>query len=341
MANWKVFREKIELMPHPNAERLELARVGNYQLVVGKDQYKDGDVVVLIPDKSILPDMEEFASFKPYLAGPDKNRVRAQKMRGELSCGILIPDKNELQEFPLGEDISAQLGIKEYIPEVPAGLQGRVKPVGNIDTGGHRLSQHDVEQFAIFKNELQLLDNIVVTEKLHGSLLALIHTVDNKILISSKGLLKRYLTLDEDETNLYWQAAHSTGLIRHVNEKYEKQHVQIFGEALPCQKGFSYGFKKPTMRIFRVEVNGVNLSPSDTDLFFYSLWVPILYMGPYNENRLRELKEGMETLSGKSLHIKEGIVVSTNPPTKSDKGGFDLYLKLLNSKYKENEETFN
>ena len=56
MADFKVSAERIELFDHPNAERLQVAKVGMFSLVVGKGQYQDGDVVVFAPKRAILPE---------------------------------------------------------------------------------------------------------------------------------------------------------------------------------------------------------------------------------------------------------------------------------------------
>ena len=34
MSNWKVSREKIEIFSHPNADKMEIGKVGTYQVVV-------------------------------------------------------------------------------------------------------------------------------------------------------------------------------------------------------------------------------------------------------------------------------------------------------------------
>ena len=57
MANWKVIADRIEILAHPNADGLHLAKVGPFQLVVGKASgYKTGDTVVFAPERSVLPD---------------------------------------------------------------------------------------------------------------------------------------------------------------------------------------------------------------------------------------------------------------------------------------------
>ena len=46
MSNWKVSKEKIELFVHPDAESIEIGKVGSYQVVVQKGLYNNGDEVI-------------------------------------------------------------------------------------------------------------------------------------------------------------------------------------------------------------------------------------------------------------------------------------------------------
>jgi RNA ligase (TIGR02306 family) len=50
----------LEIKEHPNADRLEIAVVYGFEVVVGKGSYKTGDTVIYIPIDSILPqDLED------------------------------------------------------------------------------------------------------------------------------------------------------------------------------------------------------------------------------------------------------------------------------------------
>lgn len=58
MSEFAVTIERIgEVWNHPNADRLDLARVDgmSFQFIVGRDQYKVGDLVVYFPIDSLLP----------------------------------------------------------------------------------------------------------------------------------------------------------------------------------------------------------------------------------------------------------------------------------------------
>lgn len=53
MSTLRVTVERLIVEPHPNADRLELAQVGLYRAVVGKDEYATGDYAVYIPEQAI------------------------------------------------------------------------------------------------------------------------------------------------------------------------------------------------------------------------------------------------------------------------------------------------
>ncbi len=341
MADWKCSREVIEVFEHPTAERLDICKAGGYQLICQKGLRKNGDIIIVIPHHSQLPDNPLYDGYRPYLAGPNKNIVRAQKMRQELSEGIVIDDQPELADVPIGEDISDKLGVTKYEVPVPAQLAGKVRPVGNIDTKGAAITRHDCVQFSVSTREFVEGEEVVVTEKLHGSQIICIRTLDGKRLISSKGLLGRMFTIDEDGDNAYWKAANDTKIFDHLDQHYPGVHVQAFGEVLPCQKGFSYGLTNTTARFFRIDVNATTIGIADLPNDIYANWVPLIYRGPFNPNEVRALREGKETLSGKELHIREGVVCSPVQPRKSHKGCFDLFCKIINPAYKETGEEFN
>ncbi|MEZ4410276.1 MAG: hypothetical protein R3A52_27925 [Polyangiales bacterium] len=119
--------------------------------------------------------------------------------------------------------------------------------------------------------------------------------------------------------------------------------AQAFAEAFPCQGAqWSYGAEggKPTLRVFRVAVDGEDLAMRDAWAAaprLEALWAPVLYEGPYDPATVRALAEGKECVSGRALHIKEGVVLAPAAPRRS-REGFALLLKVLNSRYVESDE---
>ena len=47
--------EIVDIIPHPKADRLEVAVIYGFQVIVQKDRYKVGDEVIYVPIDSILP----------------------------------------------------------------------------------------------------------------------------------------------------------------------------------------------------------------------------------------------------------------------------------------------
>jgi len=164
MSTWKVSKEKIELFVHPNADALELGKVGSYQVVVQKGLYESGDEVIFAPEKSVLTGQVK-SEFENYLAGPEKDRVKAVRLRGEISSGIIIPKHlvPGFEMFNLGEDVSEKLGITKYEPPIPTQLAGKVKSFDMPFIGNH-----DCEHANVYVNDLIKGERVVITEKVHG-----------------------------------------------------------------------------------------------------------------------------------------------------------------------------
>jgi hypothetical protein len=62
---------------------------------------------------------------------------------------------------------------------------------------------------------------------------------------------------------------------------------------------------------------------------FKERWVPVLYRGKFDKQKFLELREGKETmLVAKRLHIKEGIVITTETPRKAIQQNFHCMLSF-------------
>jgi len=86
-----------KIRPHSNAERLEIAEVLGWQVVIGKGTFSEGDRVVFIPPDSVLPKHQsDRFNVTKYLSN---GRVKCAKLRGEPSYGLVVrPDNAAWQE---------------------------------------------------------------------------------------------------------------------------------------------------------------------------------------------------------------------------------------------------
>lgn len=336
MATPQVIKDRARLFPHQGAERLELCKVGSFQLVVRKGEYRDGDPIVVAPERALLPPhlaarYVNADTGVSYLHGPEKNRVGAVRLRGELSQGVILP-LDGLEDAPFGEDLSGRLGITFWEPPIPVSLAGEVASLPVSPHYGH----HDVEQFGIYAGEFQSGEPVIVTEKLHGTQGVYFRTADGEWRVTSKGLSRNRLTLKSSDTNVYWRAARRTGLFEAADAAFPTGELQVFGEVLPVQKGFSYGQTHPTVFVIRIVHEGRPLPRAQWPAWFVERGVPVLYEGPFDETKLRALRGGMETVSGQGLHIREGVVVTPEVPRLTSDGR-DLGLKLISDAYAKKE----
>lgn len=102
MADFQVRVVKIdEVIKHPNADSLTINRIGGYECISnlkedGTPRYKAGDLVVYIPEAALLPEwmlqkMGFWDQGRGTLSGSRGNRVKAIRLRGIISQGILYP----------------------------------------------------------------------------------------------------------------------------------------------------------------------------------------------------------------------------------------------------------
>jgi RNA ligase (TIGR02306 family) len=69
-----------ELHPIPERDRIELAIVDGWQVIVQKGEYQVGDKTIFVEIDSVLPERPEFEFLKSK-----KFRIKTMKMRGVLS----------------------------------------------------------------------------------------------------------------------------------------------------------------------------------------------------------------------------------------------------------------
>jgi RNA ligase (TIGR02306 family) len=353
MAIWKVVADKIQLFPHPNADKMLLGKVGGFQVVVAKsNNYQDGDVVIFAPEKSVLPEdlrphYTNSETGQSYLSGSNHDRVSRVRLRGEYSEGVTISmdyvrDKIG-GEIPLGVDLSEKLGITKYEPPIPTQFAGQMARINTVAD----FRQHDVEQFRLYANEFKEGELVLATEKLHGSQINILRDADGQCLVTSKGMAGRDVSILEDAGNIYWRAVRNIQVFEKLGALLPDSNVQLFGEVIPCQGGYSYGQTVPTVKFFRMILDGKEFSVNDLmenkagdwliKEFILENWVPVIYEGPYDVDKLVDASKGMEQVSGKQLHIREGVVVSPVVPRLSSEG-FPLFLKIINPKYRDTGE---
>lgn len=187
MSEFKVCFTKIkEIHPHPNpvVERLEIAVVYGFQVIVQKGKYQPGDFALFIPIDSVLnQDLESL------ILGPnpkikfDRHRVKQIRIQKFPSQGLLV-DVSTIDKyletkgmfqggiaFKLEEDYQALLDIKKYEPPLPEFQRNpreqtrKEKPLENPLF--HKYN--GLENVKWFPDLFKEGEEVVIQEKLHGS----------------------------------------------------------------------------------------------------------------------------------------------------------------------------
>lgn len=376
MATFKVKVYRLEIEEHPNADELELARIGDYRTVVQKGVYKTGDLGVYIPEAAVLPEwLIKEMGLEGRLAGKNQNRVKAIKLRGILSQGLVYPLIKE--DFPNGEvyvlksmedgigitytygikegdDVTEKLEIIKYEPPIPIHMQGEV-----FNAHGYTI-KFDIKNFKAYPNVLKEGEEVIITEKLHGSWCCYgFHPEVDTHIITSNGLSDQGLALKINEVNkknLYIRTLDTTaknkdgsggnildfahGYFKHDKNQYGLQMPfyilgEIYGSGV--QKAFLYGEKIPQFRIFDVYIGepGQGRYLNYEELFrFCSMakhsMVPLLYEGPFSKEKMLELTEGKTVLADN--HIREGVVIKPKVERLDNELG-RVILKSLSEAY--------
>jgi hypothetical protein len=114
-----------DVVKHPNADALELAVVGGWQLCVKIGEYKKGERAVYCEIDSLLPlsnvelfgFLEERRSSNRRVNGENYHRLSTIKLRKELSQGLLVPVPDKYKDLPVDTNLTLELGILKYEPK--------------------------------------------------------------------------------------------------------------------------------------------------------------------------------------------------------------------------------
>lgn len=300
--------------PHPNADALELAQIKGWQCVVPIGKYHAGDAVTYIPIDSLIPlehadrwGITKYLSLKTVPGTLDTlaGRVRCARLRGEPSFGVIVDVENPAWE--IGEDVKDFYGIVKYIPPL--------KPTAGDSAPAHPLfvSYTDIENLRNFPDVLQAGEEVVVTEKLHGTNCR-VGTIEGEPMAGSMGLRRKQPETPEGmAVNTYWFPL-TLPAVREMVETMGESHRQfiLYGEVYGSKiQDLHYGCRGALgFRAFDILADGKFLNADD----FFAVCarfgvetVPVLYRGEYSLEKVRELSAGNTTLSDN--HIREGVVV--------------------------------
>jgi len=265
-----------DIQPIPDADRIEVARVGGWNVVVQKGQFIKGNVALYIEVDAYLNAFDkryEFlqSSYKILrVAGQvydEGYRLRTVKMRGQLSQGLLLPvDKfYEIRGMAIGDDCTQALAIRHY-DEV---LADALSHSGNTKTGLPKGSfpsfvpKTDEERCQNLTDEeiIRNLDTpLEESLKVDGTSATFFYCraanpFDDIMKEDRRGVCSRNLEL-KDSPCVYWDIEHKFNILDRMESYCEngcKSSIAIQGEISgPGIQGNPDNAREVTFQVFRI-----------------------------------------------------------------------------------------
>ena len=221
MKNQLASIEKIDsVLPHTNADSLEIVVVRNCNVIVPKGKHTVGEHIIFLWPDGILPDVPWAQFYRARCS-----RVKACKLRGQWSFGIVETPTSLGYTGPmtLGLDVSEILGISKYEPPLPQDFSA----LGSLP---HGIPKTDEENH-YHLNELPYGKLCVVTRKRDGSSCSFYYNVETDTF----GILSRSMELKRECVNDW-----TVHVEKHNIENKLRQYCKRHNVSL-CLRGEAFG----------------------------------------------------------------------------------------------------
>lgn len=318
--------------PHPDADKIVLARILGFQVIVNKDQFVEGERVIYVwPDTICQP--------APWNAFLDKNstgkpvKIKSCKLRGQFSSGLVVPISNfpaiVEANFPEGEDVSVLIGVQKYVKEesVPGG-----DPAGSFPSQYISKTDETQAQGAWRAHEEFNGEEVYVTLKIDGQSLTFIRYGDEVTVCS------RNLKIKEGD-NRFWNSVRKYGLV----EKTVGMNIAIQAEQ------YGPAIQKNPHKESEIKLAIFNIKNLDTGEYYgldqltefvmkHQLeMVPLLDRLQYNSDSMDfdKFQKVADELKHSDGRPAEGIVLRPVIPKFSKTLGKMLSVKFINRNYKD------
>ena len=345
-----------EIKAIPGADNIEQAVIGGWNCIIQKNQYAEGDLVIVATTDAVIPqELSDAMNVTNYLR--KGGRVRTVKLRGVYSECLIIPLKYIpfMENYYEGKDMMYAMNIYKYEP--PA-VQVQL-------SNGRKLKYHQNPNFGVYykfpniknvKGIFDEFDEVEISRKIHGTNARYGIVKKNKLSIWDK--VKRFFGDEWVEYEYVYgshnvekgsdsQGFYDTDVWKTIAEKYNireklwyffkntKEHygikdgIVIYGEIYGpgIQKNYDYGLKEIEYAGFDITING-EYQPTSRSFVIHNMmglnYVPVLEFNNWSEDLLT--KYTFDKIEGTKVP-HEGVVI------KSTDGNRHKVAKIINPNY--------
>ena len=208
-----------QLIPIENADKIEIAKILGWQVVVKKGEFNPGDRCVFFEIDSVLPKDAPWADFMES----KKYRVKSCKLRGALSQGLALPIDilPENYNAEVEEDVTEVLGVKKY--EIPfvvdpnaKNQRQKVKRIANFPPYIPKTDEIRIQSAPRLLDEIKE-KSFYISVKCDGTSCT-IAKLDGELIVCS-----RNWKLEKGDKNSYWRVAKKYHMDEVLPEGYAVQ----------------------------------------------------------------------------------------------------------------------
>jgi hypothetical protein len=353
-----------KIHPIEGKDRIVLAEVDGWTVIVQKSEYSEGDLCVYVEIDSVLPEKPEFE----FLRSKDF-RIKTMKMAGCISQGIcfplsILPEGN----YNEGDDVTETLGVTKW--ERKDATDVNEEAVAKAATkakypkwlmrhkwfrqlvyrrGDHReskafpdfISKTDETRIQNAPFYLDADEPWTVTEKIDGQ-------SGTFALVRRRRLLRthyeyivcsRNLRLFKKDSSSYWTVSDRYEIEKHLREFLDLnpgvEWVAIQGECIgPKVQGNKYKVTEPDLFVFNLIVPTGRVPSVEASDVIINDWgmkfVPILAASEHLPKTVPEMLEMAHGNSALGHTIREGVVCRSMDGKRSFKAVDPLFLIKYN-----------
>lgn len=261
-----------KLTPIKDADKIEVAQINGWKIVVQKGLHKEGDLVVYFEIDSLLPEIPEFEFLRDRCYVKATNsvngagfRLKTIKLRGQVSQGMIMPirelesyfynpehPESHIMTIDEGDDVTEMLFVQKYEKPIPANLAGKIR--GNFPSFIPKTDQERIQNFIPDFLKKYRDHEWEVSLKLDGSSMTVYYYAQEDRF----GVCSRNLDLTETEDNSFWQVARKLDLetkMRRLSDiiPFKTSSFAIQGELMgPGVQGNREGLKEMEFFVYDI-----------------------------------------------------------------------------------------
>lgn len=342
--------EITDILPHPNADRLEIIPIHGWQCIVEKGSFKPGDLAAYVEPDYMVPVTEyPFAFLKdPSKFDQTHVRIKAKRLRGEWSYGLLVHAPRVYRhdaEVKVGHNLLEYYDIHRWEPPMNKAVAADTLSYDHWPKVNEARSKFDLENLNNFTEVFSEQDTVIVTEKVHGANARYLF-LDGEMYVGSR---TRWLKRGEKPDAWHHALDNTLVTIEKFGGDAQVSAIQMWCEENPgvILYGEVYGNVQDLKYGLQNRINFVGFAAFDTNTghwidsmpLFDSLYqgcvphVPILAICKFDMGYIKASAEGDSYIkSAPRGHMREGVVVTSYNETTHPSIGRKS-LKYVSNRY--------